>query len=502
MRLRIVSLLAMAFGTLLCAFGVQARMMLAADGKGQILHYPYYTVLGGYDTYISVVNHSVDTKAVRVRFLESKNDRITLEFNLFLAPRDLWTGAITAIQTPPGAGLAIATLKTADTSCTYPQIPGAGVQFRAFAFVEKDEAGEIIDASPTRANQGFIEIIEMGVVTDPRITVATQHINGVPKSCSALNDMYASSTPTGISPAFENSLAAPTGKLSGTASLVNVAGGTDYSYDAVAIVDAFRKSQHFIPGSNGQGNDRLSKPSLVDANRSVTITHAGQTYFADFADGIDAVSALYQRAVIDNEWITDPAIGAGTDFVVAMPTRRYHMGEGSTALPRKPFLKPFGKNGAPEPVYTQIYDRETKTQSEVTLDFCAAPPGPPGPSNDCHVSVFTFRQSNVLAAPSVKQFGPGQSFGFNSSGVGRMGFVTPESNDTRIPSAENAARVLSTVGNNNSVDGVPCKEIVFRGLPVTAFAVQKYANGNVGGVLSNYGGLFQHKYERAIDCIQ
>jgi hypothetical protein len=36
------------------------------------------------------------------------------------------------------------------------------------------------------------------------------------------------------------------------------------------------------------------------------------------------------------------------------------------------------------------------------------------------------------------------------------------------------------------------------GLPVTGFAVEKYVNGNVGGVLSNYGGSFIHKYSSNI----
>ena len=35
-------------------------------------------------------------------------------------------------------------------------------------------------------------------------------------------------------------------------------------------------------------------------------------------------------------------------------------------------------------------------------------------------------------------------------------------------------------------------------LPVIGFAVQDFSNGNVGGVLSNYGGLFSHKYVRNI----
>jgi len=33
---------------------------------------------------------------------------------------------------------------------------------------------------------------------------------------------------------------------------------------------------------------------------------------------------------------------------------------------------------------------------------------------------------------------------------------------------------------------------------VIGFGVQKYVNGNMGGVLSNYGGNFVHKYQRSI----
>ena len=49
-------------------------------------------------------------KSVKVRFLEGKNSREVLDFNLFLSPFDVWTAAVSAT----GAGGAKAT--SADNS--------------------------------------------------------------------------------------------------------------------------------------------------------------------------------------------------------------------------------------------------------------------------------------------------------------------------------------------------------------------------------------------------
>jgi hypothetical protein len=38
--------------------------------------------------------------------------------------------------------------------------------------------------------------------------------------------------------------------------------------------------------------------------------------------------------------------------------------------------------------------------------------------------------------------------------------------------------------------------LTYYGLPAVGLAVQRYVNGNVGGVLANYGGLNSHRYER------
>jgi hypothetical protein len=93
---------------------------VSADGRGQALFYPYYTTrndnLGNpYGTLLSVVNASGSAKAVRVRFLEGKNSREVLDFNLFLSPFDVWTAAVLPDPVTGGARVG-----TTDLSCTLP----------------------------------------------------------------------------------------------------------------------------------------------------------------------------------------------------------------------------------------------------------------------------------------------------------------------------------------------------------------------------------------------
>ena len=76
---------------------------VAQDGIGQALIYSYYTANGEHDTLFSIVNpHGSPPKAVKVRFLEGKNSKEVLDFNLYLSKYDVWVAAI--IPTAAGAG--------------------------------------------------------------------------------------------------------------------------------------------------------------------------------------------------------------------------------------------------------------------------------------------------------------------------------------------------------------------------------------------------------------
>jgi hypothetical protein len=39
---------------------------------------------------------------------------------------------------------------------------------------------------------------------------------------------------------------------------------------------------------------------------------------------------------------------------------------------------------------------------------------------------------------------------------------------------------------------------VFYGLPVSGFEAENFVNGNLGGVLANYSGVYRHRNSRSV----
>jgi hypothetical protein len=441
------------------------------DGTGSVLQYPYYTVNGGHDTYMSIVNSTASTKAVKVRFLDGKNTREVLDFNLFLSPFDVWTAAL--VKSTAGG----VTLKTTDVSCTTPQIPSAGVDFRTFRFTERDQDGAIIDNSIGRTTEGHIEVIEMGVVTNADMVAATTHVNGVPgtsstRNCAWLQSIYNGNTSVNVP--FNTGLTAPTGGLFGSAGILNVAAGTAYSYNAESINAVFSAPIFTVPGS--------IFPNLSQADPSASFFQGSNVFTANYASGIDAVSVLSQASALLNEWITDPAIGGGTDAVVTFPTKwAYTPACGFIAS--APFVNSgFCANGAPEVIAVSAYDREERT-SFANIDFSPLPASG-STSLPWEVNVVTIDNSNVLGSSLKNNFKPP---------VGNSGWF-------KISFNNSVNRVITSLPGATR-NGTACGILTARGLPVQGFVVQKYVNGNVGGILSNYGANYNHRYERSVACL-
>ena len=89
-----------------------SAVALNPRGIGEALVYPYYTVNGGQDTLVTVDNVSDIGKAAKVFIREGANGRVVMDFMVFLAPRDSWTGAISSIDAN-----GLARIGTADHSC-------------------------------------------------------------------------------------------------------------------------------------------------------------------------------------------------------------------------------------------------------------------------------------------------------------------------------------------------------------------------------------------------
>ena len=240
---------------------VNAAVHLSGNGLGQVLIYPYYTTRAGMNTYLSVLNTTASAKALKVHFSEGMNGREVLDFHLYLPPHDMWTAAI--INTAHGAKLV-----TADKSCTAPQLPADGKEFVNFTFsgaiVEgiNQSGGDGETASLDRTREGYFEIIEMGTITNTAINASLSHVGGTPANCAVVQASNMDMGPNSVLVVGGQSAKAdqPTGGLAGTASLINVTGGTDYGYEPT-VLEAFAPSQAkniwYVPGQYLPGYDIL-----------------------------------------------------------------------------------------------------------------------------------------------------------------------------------------------------------------------------------------------------
>jgi len=451
---------------------------LSPNGIGQALIYPYYTVQAGQQTLLSVVNTSDVGKAAKVRFLEGYNGREVLEFTVFLSPKDIWTASVFKLSDAglPGAGAAIT---TSDNTCTAPHLPegplpnGATYQH----FLPYDYTGANSDSGPTsdaRTNEGHFEVIAMAdIVPGSALDNDIRHVNGVPANCARAETDFETGTGS----------VTPTSGLFGAASLVDVAEGTFYAYDAQAL-DAFTAVKLNSP--TGSGN-----PNLASANDAGGATATARQLVAGnlvnsvypSARAIDAVSALFAADVVYNEFLVESNGSVATDWVLTFPTKRFYVDTNDAQAQTAPFDHRFGAkevgNGlgvSCTMVGVTLFDRNESTTAPPGCDF-ECPPLPP-PSSVC-------RETNVLEFGSGalgSQLGVAISQPF-SAGMLQLALDTSD-----------APHVLGASSNGNQ----------WHGLPAIGFAAIKYINGAVplsggGSALANYTAAYPHR--PTVHCI-
>jgi hypothetical protein len=445
------------------AVGSAQAVFVNPDGLGQVLIYPYYTVQGddGNVTNIHVVNTTTQVKAVKVRFLEAMNSREVIDFNLYLSPKDEWTGAV--VRTSTGAKLV-----TNDTSCTVPNIPkgvDGGVAFRATEF-----AGDSVNGL-ARTREGYLEIIEMGVVTDATRAAAATHTSAnnpqTPSNCTTLTSSWQAGGFWSVNAAA--GMSAPTGGLYGYGTVLNINDGTDVTYDAIALDSFSALVNHTEPGS--------ILPSLGDVSPAIaTVFNGGVATDYTIQVGrptVDAVSMLFMHNAIANDYVIDPTINAGTDWVVNFPTKRFYVN--GVGAPFAPFSDAWDTTTSMscDEIGFNLFDREEKT-TVADLDFSPQPAA--GVNAFCwEANVVTMSESNVLQAEFANNNLPLPS-GFNEGWL-QIGF----------------SGLLPATDLTNG--GVP---VNFNGLPVVGFSAIQFTNGNVGGLLSNYAGNVTHKATRLV----
>ena len=468
----------------LLAASSAAAVQLSADGVGQALIYPYYTVQtatgGAFNTLISVVNVTAERKVIRVRFREGRNGREVASFNLYLSGHDTWTGAV--VPSPAGAP-ASATLISFDRACTNPPYPftatggPASLPFSnaAYSVFNNDGGGEGLE----RTREGYIEMIEMATLTGASANASTT------LACTELQ---------GENPALE--LAPPGGGLSGTLTLVNVASGLDFTLNAVALADLTRLSIYRPP------SDRYPDFDSVEVNPVSVIASNGVVRRLEWGRSVDAVSAVLMSDQLEGEFVLDAGTRSLTDHVITFPTRRFYVTPTSAVGPFAP--RAFGAEpaGGTFDFGAADFNRDGVTASPRCSYF-----DPFGAPIDCRPLHWTWAV-NVLSpsngAPhTVGTAGShvlGSRNGHRLSGDAVLPLFANNANGfVRYVHTINGARpVLVSRSVSVSVDlrngsTTPGAYAVF-GLPAVGFLARTFENGTLscsaGNCQGNYGGAF------------
>ncbi|NLY16453.1 MAG: hypothetical protein GXZ05_08745 [Gammaproteobacteria bacterium] len=497
---------AIALATLVGAAASANAMNVNPDGQGEAFLMPLYTADNGNVTTLNVTNTTDKIKAVKVRFLEGMNSKEVLDFNLYLSPYDQWSAAVglDANGTPR--------IYTEDTSCTVGAIPAAGQPFVNVAYRE-DTNSDAPAAYKTieRAKVGHVELIEMGEI-NPDAPLVTRSGNTItaryaivhntnpakpnqPGDCSAVSDAFKAG---GLWASDTNAqVTAPKGGLYATGAVLNVDGGWQSSYDAVALDNTAPTTvgvtgpRQFKPGSE--------LPNFQNFNNNVAFKN-GFTGTTDDGNDIDenvnAVSALLMKESIQNDYVVGAGLNAQTDLTITFPTKTFYVNGVVDADDVHEAAAPFGnrirkgwdrnKGMACEAVTIRYWDHE---ENESVLDVSEF-----SPSEDAE-AITLCHETNILSVSGSKAIG-GEGFvrhnldlkaGFN------IGWLDIDFLERASGSVTETYRAIPVTGTGSTSD------FVMYGLPVIGFSTIVIQNGDVGGLMSNYAATYEHKATTSVD---
>jgi hypothetical protein len=475
------------------AAGTANAVHINPDGLGQVLIYPYYTSRAGQFTAISVVNTTSQTKAVKVRFLEGRDSREVLDFNLWMSPTDVWTGAV--VNTAGGAKII-----SNDNSCVTPSDLFAEArsdagqlinEFKNYQFLSGgyEDRGTSLD----RTREGYFEVIEMGVVTNTTYTGYVKHTGaGVPANCPAMDPLDGTA-------ALQAAIIAPSGGLAGRASIINGSTGANYTFEPTSIDQWSATPQYTITGSTLPNLSAANPPtSNVFTNGGVITATWGAT------GGRDAVSAPMIRDTLMNEYILDAGTKSSTDWVVTMPTRRLYVTPTT-------FETPFSTTYAGcEPYNLAIYNREEGPSAQGPgLPLPSPRPSTQVSNNQLcwEATIVPFQAASLLGSINVSPLLPGVLATASGATTTAGSTATPSIRGVQGPNGwmlmsfnvlggavpvPRPAVVPVTAAQNNAA--LPAGAGRHIGLPIVGAMVNNYQNS----VTSQYASTIGHKYTRNI----
>ncbi|HRQ57831.1 MAG TPA: hypothetical protein PLN31_10470 [Azoarcus taiwanensis] len=340
-------LLAISMAAALGGFaGSASAMEVAESGIGLYNILPYYSVQEGNATLIHITNtDTAHGKAVKVRFRGAEWSDDVFDFQVFLSPGDVWTGAVTRNGD-------VARMTTNDTSCTLPA--NINQDFITFRLVEGGTAG---------TREGYVEILTMADIeyanptrvdnANSPLANAIKHVNGVPACGAAVSGLQEGANSIGSATAPNqftgDQLVAPTGSLMSYATVINVPASKAFTVAGTAL----EPTEDFVGVAAGTTTNYFRQANaLIAASRVSDLTDDGiflgagsvgtaagtglamyQFDMPDLSTPIasgdtpdaqrDAVAAALARDAVAVEYVTDDGLRATTDVVFNQPVRRF-----------------------------------------------------------------------------------------------------------------------------------------------------------------------------------
>jgi hypothetical protein len=454
------------------------------DGTGQELIFPYYNAQAGYVTNVNIVNSTDDTKAIRIRFREGKSSKDVMDFNIYMSPNDVWTGSVS--KDDSGS----AKVTTNDKSCTLP------TDFAPTCEEGKDcDPGSLVFAGggvgAAETLEGYVEVFEMGVVDNPAIEAGVLHYNGSPSDCSVISKAWEKDTGT-----FWNgdSIKPPTGGIFGSSAILNVAEGTAFAVDPVALNGVFKTAQHTDPFD--PVNYKFPSLASGDVMESSVTSNNGEALVVTKWKSSNSTECGLGGTVCNNnpypvahvllaphlmnEYFVDPTDGydGHTDWVITNPMRKHGVFSGSGDL----YVN--FENG--------IFDRE---ESRLLLEG-VSPSAPTILEREVNVLSFVSndhaydRSRTVLSSPASKEVGVGNYL----HGWARLSFGSADKEKTVSYSLGHYVEWGKRFGYYIQDAEVSQYDSVYSGVPAIGFAA---IEGNVSdNANARFGDALPHKVQR------
>lgn len=263
----------------------------SSNGHGQALVFPYFSVLNGNDSLVTISTLSVSPKALKIH-VRDDTGTAALSFNLYLESRGSWTGALSTID-------GITTLITDDTSCLLTS--------------SEEDALEALGG----VKSGFIEVIVMGSLfgsRELREAVDSQ-------DCDYLVSQWAEGV-WANDPA--EGLAAPRAGISGNVSIINVDKGTQYGLPAVALDRFSNIVQHTSSEEAKPDLASVHDEGTADGQTAGTLCSQDGCETLLWSEPVDAVAHALLARSLSADFSTESSINAQAEIVFTYPLWQFY----------------------------------------------------------------------------------------------------------------------------------------------------------------------------------